>query len=88
MTVGSAAGATAGGGGSGDVILEPDGTGVDVVGEPEAGPPAYEFESLTAGGTDSGVIVLSDQDQLIDVTKLPRVRRRCSLTRLTRPRGR
>ncbi len=71
VTVGSAAGATAGGGGSGDVILEPDGTGVDVVGEPEAGPPAYEFESLTAGGTDSGVIVLSDQDQLIDVTKLP-----------------
>jgi hypothetical protein len=61
-----------GGGGSGDVILEPDGSGVDVAGESQYGPPDYEFESLVAGGTDSAVVPLAGQSQrLIDVTKLP-----------------
>jgi hypothetical protein len=61
-----------GGAGAGDVILEPDASGLDVVGVSESGPPDFQFQSLVAGGTSSGVTGLAGQSQrLIDVTKLP-----------------
>ena len=59
----------------GGVILEPDGTGVDVVGDSQTGTGCcYEFEPLTPGAQGSGVISLANPNQnqnLIDITKLP-----------------
>jgi hypothetical protein len=60
--------------GDGDVILEPDATAVDVVGDTQTGTGCcYELESLTPGGQGSGVITLANPNtqNVIDVTKLP-----------------